>query len=110
MKSVLQKLIRSSEAILKRLFPSKEERKVKQLIKAGDRLYKSIVVKLEAKKDSSSHVYGSKHLLHRRLKQYQRLQMKGSRYAKVAAIMKLQKEWRKFQRDKGRVVQLTIDN
>ena len=100
MKAVLQKVIRQSTGIIKYLFPSPEERKQRKIVKEGDTLYKGIVIRLQGQVPPP--VFRRKLLLHRRLRQYQRLRRHGSSHAKVAAIKKLEKEWRKYVRDSER--------
>ena len=92
MKTILRKII-------SQLFPSREIRNERKMLKTGDKLYKRIVARLKTNVADSNPPYHRKNLLHRRLKQYQQLRRQGSIHAKAAAIRKLEKEWKKFQRD-----------
>ena len=92
MKTILRKII-------SQLFPSPQKREERKMLRAGDKIYKRIVARLKTSKENIVPPYRRKNLLHRRLKQYQQLRRYGSIHAKVAAIRKLKKEWRKFQRD-----------
>jgi hypothetical protein len=92
MKTILKKII-------SQLFPSREIRSGRKMLKTGDKLYKRIITRLKTGAENTYPDYHRKNLFHRRLKQYQQLRRRGSIHAKAAAIRKLDKEWRKFQRD-----------
>ena len=92
----------SLRRLISQLFPSPEKRKQRKILRTGDKLYKRIVIRLKTSEKNTGPPYRRKNLLHRRLKQFQMLRRHGSKPAKVAAIMKLDKEWRKFQRESRR--------
>jgi hypothetical protein len=99
MKNVLRKFFSGYTAIVKQIVSSREEREIKQLVQVGDKLFKAIVFRLNGNEVQPIWNRHRRSLLHRRLKQYQRMRKHGSLHEKAASLKALEKEWRKFQRD-----------
>ncbi len=99
--SLSKKVISRSSAIIRSIFPARSKKQ--EYIsgsKTNDQVCKSILVQL---KDNKAYGRDVK-MVHRRLAQYQRLRWHGSNVNQAEALKKLEKEWRRYERNRLRKI------